>query len=272
MELDIQSLRESLCKSLCGEVTLRQRKDGRISISTPFRFPDGDALLMIAETIPSGGIRLSDCGHTLMHLSYSMDVEEVMKPGNRNDIFSKILLDHGIADQNGVLYVDVAVNEIGAAVFSLGQALSQIFDISFLSRSRVSSTFYEDLESAIRKLAPAARIHKDYIVENKSNASDYPVDYRVDFPETKEPLFLFGVPSNEKAKLATLIIQHWQSEGLSFVSFIVYQDQSKISRSDVARLTNVGDQSIASLDAISDMKRKLEHIYKLESTIPYETA
>ena len=132
--------------------------------------------------------------------------------------------------------------------------------------ARVSSTFYEDLEKAVYKIAPTASIQKDYIIENRSLSADYPIDYRIEFPGTTEPLFLFGIPSNEKAKLATLIIQHWQSEGLTFISFVVYQDQSKISRSDVARLTNVGDQSIASLDAISDMKRKLEHIYKLESS------
>lgn len=268
MELDIQKLQDVLYASLCREVSLCLRRDGKITVATPFQFPDGDGLLIIAEPIASGGIRLSDCGHTLMHLSYGMDVEEILTPGNRNDIFNKILFDHGIHSQNGVLYIDVTVDDVGKAVFSLGQALNQIFDISFLSRSRVSSTFYEDLDHAIRKLAPMASIQRDYIVENKINAIDDPVDYRLDFPESEEPLFLFGVPSNEKAKLATLIIQHWRSEGLAFTSFVVFQDQAKISRPDVARITNVGDESIASLDAISDMKRKLERLYRLESSMP----
>ena len=43
--------------------------------------------------------------------------------------------------------------------------------------------------------------------------------------------------------------------------FLVFQDQAKISRLDVARLTNVGDESISSLSAIADMKRKLERLY-----------
>jgi hypothetical protein len=271
MELDIEALKEILCTSLCGEVSLRLRKDGRITLSTPFRFPDGDALLMIAEPTSTGGVKLSDFGHTMMHLSYSIDVDDILKPGNRNELFGRILLDHGISFKNGAFFIEVTVDEIGKAAFSLGQALSQVFDISFLSRTRVSSTFYEDLEKAIFKLAPTATIKKDYIVDNRNHSAYYPVDYRIEFPGTTEPLFLFGVPSNEKAKLATLIIQHWQSEGLRFMSFIVYQDQSKISRSDVARLTNVGDQSIASLDAIPDMRRKLEHTYNLEISSPLET-
>lgn len=108
------------------EVSLRLRKDGRITVSTPFRFPDGDALLMIAEPTATGGVRLSDFGHTLMHLSYSMDVDDIMNPGNRNELFSKILLDHGVAFKNGAFYTEVAVKEIGKAVFSLGQALIQV--------------------------------------------------------------------------------------------------------------------------------------------------
>jgi hypothetical protein len=268
MEFNIKYLENVLCTSLCGEVSLHLRKDGRISISTPFRFPDGDALLMIAEPTPTGGVRLSDFGHTLMHLSYSMDVDDLMKPGNRNDLFNKILADHGVGFKRGAIYVETVVTEIGQAVFNLSQALSQVFDISFLSRTRVSYTFYEDLEKAIFDLAPRASIHKDYIVEDRKNAADYPIDYRIDFPGATEPLFLFGVPTNEKAKLATLIIQHWHSEEIAFVSFVVYQDQTKISRPDVARLSNVGDQSIASLDAISDMKRKLEHTYRLGSASP----
>lgn len=58
-----------------------------------------------------------------------------------------------------------------------------------------------------------------------------------------------------------MIIQHWLAEHIHFTSFLVFQDQAKISRLDVARLTNVGDESISSLSAIADMKRKLERLY-----------
>ena len=101
----------------------------------------------------------------------------------------------------------------------------------------------------------------DYCVEGKANATNTIIDYRLDFPSGGNPLFLFGVPSNEKAKLATLIIQHWRSQGLPFTSFVVFQDLTKIGRADVARLNNVGDESISSLDAIAEFRRKLERLY-----------
>jgi hypothetical protein len=270
MELDISKLKETLCTSLCKEVGLYPRQDNRIIVDTPFRFPDGDSLLILAEPISTGGLRLTDCGHTLMHLSYSMDVDDIAKPGNRNELFRRIIEEHGLSFESGQIFVDVTSDDIGRAVFRLGQALSQIFDISFLSRNRISSTFYEDLDQAIRKIAPEARIQKNYIVEHRDNAEDYPIDYRLDFPNGEHPLFLFGVPSNEKAKLATLVIQHWRTEGLQFISFIVFQDLLRIGRADVARLNNVGDESISSLGAIPDMRRKFERLYRYGEAVPAE--
>lgn len=261
MELDIHRLKETLCTSLCKEVNLYPRLDERVIVDTPFKFPDGDSLLILAEPASGGGLRLTDCGHTLMHLSYSMDIDDIAKPGNRNDIFRRIIEDHGLVFDNGQIYVDVPADDIGRAIFRLGQALSQIFDITFLSRAKVSSTFYDDLDRAVHKVAPDAKIQKNYIVENQENAQDYPIDYRLDYPQGGLPLFLFGIPSNEKAKLATLVIQHWRTLGLEFASFIVFQNQERIGRSDVARLTNVGDESISSLGAIPDMRRKLERLY-----------
>jgi hypothetical protein len=271
MELDIPRLTETLCTSLCKEVRLYPRKDKRIIVDTPFKFPDGDSLLILAEPVSTGGLRLTDCGHTLMHLSYSMDVDDIAKPGNRNDLFQRIIWDHGLSFENGQIYVDVATDDIGRAVFRLSQALSQIFDITFLSRNRVSSTFYEDLDRAVHRVAPDARIQKNYIVEDQDNAEDYLVDYRLDFPQGGLPLFLFGIPSNEKAKLATLVIQHWRNVGLKFTSFIVFQDQLRIGRPDVARLNNVGDESISSLGAIPDMRRKFERLYRSGGAIPVES-
>ena len=265
MQLNLEKLKTDLCTSLCAEISLFQRSDNRISISTPFSFSDGDSFLLMAEPLPTGGIRVTDCGNTLMHLSYSMNVDEILKPGNRNELFQKIITDYSLTNNEGELFIDAPADEAGKAVFKIGQALSQIHDISFLSRSKVASTFYEDLDRVVREVAPQADIRKYYLVEDKSNAEDYPIDYRLDFPGSARPLFLFGIPSNEKAKLATVIIQHWLAEEIRFTSFLVFQDQSKIGRSDVARLTNVGDESISSLGAIADMRRKLERLYSVDT-------
>jgi hypothetical protein len=265
MSLDISMLQTAMCRSLCSEVELHQRSDGRIAIYTPFRFADGDSLLMMAVPLPAGGIRLTDCGNTMMHLSYHMDIDSILKPGNRSDLLHEIIRDHDLRFDDGEIYVDTPADDVGKALFRLGQALSQVHDISFLSRSRVASTFYEDLDAILHRIAPAAIITPKYIIEGFDDADRYTIDYRLEFQGSHCPLFLFGIHSNDKARLATIIIQHWLSLGIIFTSFLVYQDLSKISRPDEERLLNVGDEFISSLGAVNEMKRKLEKRYGKQS-------
>lgn len=265
MSLDIAKLESAMCNSLCSEVELHQRSDGRIAIYTPFRFADGDSLLMIAEPLPAGGVRLTDCGNTMMHLSYHMNIDSILKPGNRSDLLNGIIRDHDLQFEDGEIYVDTPADDAGKALFRLGQALSQVHDISFLSRSRVASTFYEDLDAVLHRIAPAARITPNYIVEGYANADRYIIDYRLDFEGSDCPLFLFGIPSDDKARLATIIIQHWLSLGVVFTSFLVYQDLSRIGRLDEIRLLDVGDDFISSLSAVNEMRRKLEKRYGKEA-------
>ena len=265
MSLDIVKLQSAMCKSLCSEVELHQRSDGRIAIYTPFRFADGDCLLMMAEPLPAGGIRLTDCGNTMMHLSYRMNIDSILKPGNRCDLLHEIIRDHDLCFDDGEIYVDTPADDAGKALFRLGQALSQVHDISFLSRPRVASTFYEDLDAVLHRIAPAARITPNHIVEGIDDADRYTIDYRLDFAGSNCPLFLFGIPSDDKARLATIIIQHWLSLGIIFTSFLVYQDLAKISRPDEIRLLNVGDDFISSLGAVNEMRRKLEKRYGKEA-------
>ncbi len=75
---------------------------------------------------------------------------------------------------------------------------------SFLSRSRVASTFYEDLERALHAVAPQAQISKDDCVEGKANAASTIIDYRLDFPSGGNPLFLFDVHFTSKASISCL--------------------------------------------------------------------
>jgi hypothetical protein len=137
MELDTTKLKETLRASLCREVGVYLRQDSRVIINTPFRFPDGDSLLIIAEPLPTGGLRLSDCGHTLMHLSYDMDTDDTVKPGSRGELFRRIINESGLSFEGGRIFADVSTDDIGRAVSRLGQALGRILDMSYPSRNGV---------------------------------------------------------------------------------------------------------------------------------------
>ena len=71
------------------------------------------------------------------------------------------------------------------------------------------------------------------------------------------PLYLFGVPNRDKARLATIILQHLIAAGRDFNSMIVFQNMADLPRADVSRLTNAANDQVDSLDAVDDLRRKL---------------
>ena len=99
------------------------------------------------------------------------------------------------------------------------------------------------------------RLTENYLVPGVTNARDYPVDYFVSGGAA--PLYLFGVPSRDKARLATIILQHLIASGQDFNSMIVYQNMADLPRPDLSRLTNAANDMIDSLDATDDFQRKL---------------
>ena len=84
---------------------------------------------------------------------------------------------------------------------------------------------------------------------------DYPIDYLVEGKHA--PLFVFGVPNKDKARLATIVLERLKRANADFDSLLIFADQGTIPRPDLARLSNVGGEMIASLDAREDFERKL---------------
>ena len=73
-------------------------------------------------------------------------------------------------------------------------------------------------------------------------------------------MFLYGVPSRDKARLTTIMLSHFLPHGVTFESVIVFADQQEIPRLDLARLTNVAGTAVDSLDAEQDLRRKIDRL------------
>ena len=254
MTINEDSLRDLLCERLCQDVGVDRHPDGALMLRTQFRFPDGDGFPIHLSEAPPGGFRLSDRGHTLMHISYDHDVDAFMD-GTRGALLERIVAESGVQRQGGEFCVDTPADRLPSALFQLGQALTRIYDLTFLSRSRVGSTFYDDLATVLGNLVDESRVQRDY-EPDVPNGSAYPVDYRIEGREDF-PLFLYGVPNRDKARLTTIMLSHFHRHKLSFESIIVFEDQTEIPRMDLARLTDVGGEMISSLDASDDFNRKL---------------
>lgn len=254
MNLDIAQLQARLCELMCADVRVVDRGNGCWMLVTPFFFSDGDSYLIYLQERPGGILRLTDSGHTLMHLSYENDIDK-FREGARGRLFEQILGEQDVREDEGELFIDVASENLGNALFRFGQTLTKVTDLTFLNRARVESTFYEDLAELLSRTVSPDIITADYTYPNMPNAEDYPIDFRIE--GKLDPLFVFGVPNRDKARLATIVLERLLREGAQFESILIFADQSSMPRKDLARLSNAGGEMIASLDAQEDFRRKI---------------
>lgn len=252
--MNINDLQKNLCHALCASVQIIERESGLWQVVTPFTFPDGDVYSVYLTQLPTGGLRVTDMGLTLMHLSYDNDIEK-LRNGTRGRLFSQVLAEMDMSESDGEFFVDSVAKDIGTNVFRFGQALTRIHDLTFLNRIRAESTFYEDLREKLQSLVGSEHLHENYIVQGVPKAGDYPVDYYIEGGAL--PLYLFGVPNRDKARLSTIILQHLISAGQNFNSMVVFHNATEMPRGDLSRLMNAANDMVDSLDASPDMERKL---------------
>lgn len=254
MNLDIERLQATLCSLMCAQVNLHKKNERLLAIETPFFFPDGDPYQIYIKEMPNGILRLSDMGHTMLHLSYDNDISK-FREGTRGKLFEQIKAETFLEEDNGEFYIETQIDNLGFNIFRLGQALTKINDLTFLNRARAESTFYEDLQEQLLKIVGEENVIKDYFYTGMENAQDYPIDFRIEGKHA--PLFLFGIPNRDKARLTTIILERLLRAQADFDSILIFSDQGAMPKQDLARLSNVGGEMIASLDAESDFSRKL---------------
>ncbi len=252
--MNTNDLESRLCRALCGSVTVHQSAAELWRVDTPWVFPDGDSYSIYISPAPTGGLRISDQGLTMMRLSYENDLNK-LREGTRGRLLAQVLIDGGLTEDEGEFFLDSTAEDLGANVLRLGQALTRVHDLTFLNRARTESTFYEDLREKLQTLVGSDRLTESYVVPGVVSGRDYPVDWFI--RGGAAPLYLFGVPNKDKARLATIILQHLIASKQDFNSMIVYQNMAEIARPDLSRLTNAANDMIDSLDATDDFERKL---------------
>ncbi len=175
----LELLEKRLCEHLCAEVHLHRRQNGLMMLETPFTFPDGDHYPIYLSETRTGGLLISDGGHTLLHLSYENEVDKFLKD-TRGLLLEQIISEHGLEYKEGQFFMETSVDEAAQTLFRFGQALTRVYDLTFLNRSRVASTFYDDLQEQLNRIVGEDKIQQDYIVSGLDNAGNYPVDFFIE--------------------------------------------------------------------------------------------
>lgn len=254
MTLDVATIRSKLCDAFCRDVGV-WTSGGRIAISLPMTARDGDHITAYAEQ-KDGGWRVSDMGATLMRLSYEHDLSKLLS-GPRQKLYAATLAEGGLAEDDGDIYVEVSGDALIRGLFALGQGLTKIEGLGLWTRTRVESTFYDDLYAALSACVPAESLAENYIVPSIPSAADYPVDYRIMTPG--RPLFVFGVSGRDKARLTTIVLQHLIRHAEPFDSMVVCQDVEDLPKADRSRLINAANDVVAHIGDTDAIAQKIRH-------------
>ncbi len=254
MNATVESIRSSLCSSFCRDVVVVERA-GELAISLPIVGRDGDHLTAYVSPT-TGGWRVSDKGSTLMRLSYENDLSKLLA-GARERLFNTVLQECGLQEDDGELFIDVAADALSMGLFALGQGAARIEDLGLWTRTRVESSFADDLRSLIIEAAGAENVIEGYEVPDLPSAESYPIDFYIRTP--REPLYVFGVGSRDKARLATIILQHLAAHDQKFNSMIVYADIDDIPKPDTKRLMVAANDSVPSITERNGIRAKIAH-------------
>lgn len=252
--IETEAIRKSLCSAFCEDVVVRARGD-LLTVSIPLTARDGDGFTAYLSRT-AGGWRVSDAANTMMRLSYENDLNKLLS-GSRAKLYASILAESGLKEDDGELYVEVAADKLTQGLFTLGQGLSRIEDLALWTTNRIESTFFDDLKAALLSFLPADSIETDYLVPGLPGAENYPVDFCIH--TSGRPLYLFGVNNQEKARLATIILQHLQQNDQRFESMAVCADFDAISQKDRHRLMIAANDIVPNVADIKSIKQKVQH-------------
>ncbi|MEI6318777.1 MAG: DUF1828 domain-containing protein [Pseudomonadota bacterium] len=231
-------------------VALHEKRPGIQKLVAPLFHEDGDMVDIFLESLEGGHVRVSDKGLSLMRLSYGYDLDTT----NKERIFRRILDENKIAEDRGMLFLDVPESQIYPAVLHFGQTVAKITNMALYRREVIANLFYEMLQETVTDTMSDLKPQENVLPIPQR--AELAVDFSLQTPTI--PIFLFGVKERDtsKLRLAALSCLQFQLASLRFRSVIVHQDFSALSQKDQAIITNAADKQFTSLDEFATSGRQ----------------
>lgn len=238
-----------------NRISFQEKRPKIYQLIVPIYHEDGDMIDIFLELPESENqnIRVSDQGMTLMRLSYTFDIDTP----NKEKIFRRILKENHVSEESGNLYVDTHIDSLYPTLMHFAQVIGKISNMRLYKREVIQSLFFEMLDEFVENKLQKYNPRKKYypLQENE----EYEVDYC--FNSRPKPIFLLGVNSPSRAKLATISCLKFMNENIHFRSVIILEDIEVLGKKDLARLMSVSDKEFPSLD---DFKENAEKYFERE--------
>ena len=239
--MDINSVREALNTPLTAAFDLYERRPGNHQLILPISHEDGDMVEIYLQDSPKGDgyVRVCDYGLTLMRLSYTFDISTTA----RQQIFDSILINNGVTFEDGNLFLDTPLDKLPEGIFQFAGCAQKVCNMRYWTGENIRSLFYDDLEDYI-----TAQLATFSPTADLFPLADYPtsVDWSLTFESWN--FYVFGVHSNDKAKVVALALLEFQMAQLQFISFVVHEAMETLGKKEQLFLTRNADKQYPGLE------------------------
>ena len=197
-----------------------------------------------------------------MHLTYSIDAKGFER-GTHQKAIASALSRFGLENNRGELAIRITDDRFGDALWSFIQALIRISDLTYLSRSRVYSTFLEDLRGLIEEAVPEERRVFDWHDPEHDPEGKYSVDCRIN--GMQKPIYIFALTNDDRARDATINILQFEKWGRPSVSVGIFEGQEEVNRKALAKFSGICDKQFSNLPG--NRERIVQHIRDMTGTV-----
>ena len=256
--MDINRIMALLNGATARAYDFYERRPGSYQLIVPILHEDGDMVDIYVQDSPRGEgyVRVCDFGMTLMRLSYTYDITT----DSRQRIFDSILINNGISNDDGNLYLDAPVSGLNEGILQFAGCAQKVCNMRYWGREIVRSEFYENLRQYITddlaEFEPKADL---------SPIAGYPISVDWSLAHQDRQFYLFGVRGNEKAKNVAIALLEFEKARLPFISLVVHENIEDLGRRERTYLTRNADAQYPILDDFRD--RSVGDIHRLAGGI-----
>lgn len=243
--MDINRIMALLSGATARAYDFYERRSGSYQLIVPILHEDGDMVDIYVQDSPlgDGHVRICDFGMTLMRLSYTYDITT----DARQRIFDSILINNGVSNDDGNLYLDAPVGGLNEGILQFAGCAQKVCNMRYWGRENVRSEFYENLRQYITddlaEFEPKADL---------SPIAGYPISVDWSLAHQDRQFYLFGVRGNEKAKNVAIALLEFEKARLPFISLVVHENIEELGRRERTYLTRNADAQYPVLDDFRD--------------------